>query len=96
MPKIFEYNGYSFYFWSNEFSNGKLGPIHVHVSKTLEHNAPKFWLMKDGSTKIDPMFDNKLSKRLISLFEEIITANREEIFEKWFDHFGSAEYKETL
>lgn len=34
MPRIFESNGYLIYFWSNEEQyNGKLEPLHVHISK---------------------------------------------------------------
>lgn len=93
MPKVFEYYGYLFYFWSNEYDGNKLEPIHIHVNKKYNKNAPKFWLMSDGTTKIDKKFINKFSKSKIKLFEEIITANREEIFNKWFEHFGQGEFK---
>lgn len=94
MPKVFEYDGYLFYFWSNEYKGNELEPIHIHVDKNYNQNAPKFWLMKDGSTKADPNSTNRLTQSKINLFEEIITANREEIFNKWFDHFGMGEFKE--
>ena len=94
MPKIFEYAGYLFYFWSNEYNDNKLEPIHVHVNKQYNKNAPKFWLMKDGTTKADPKTTSGLSNSQIKLFEEIITANREELFNKWFSHFGTGEFKE--
>ena len=95
MPSIFSFKGYLFYFWSNEYSGNKLEPIHVHVAKNYEKNAPKFWLMKDGTTKIDDGDVNRLTKSDIKLFEETITANRNEVFNKWFEHFGSGEFKEN-
>ena len=95
MPSIFTYKGYLFYFWSNEYLGNRLEPIHVHVSKNYDKNAPKFWLMKNGSTKIDNRDVDKLTASEIKLFEEVISANRNEVFNKWFEHFGSGEYKEN-
>ena len=96
MPRIFEFNGYMFYFWSNEYSGGKLEPIHVHVSQNYDKNATKFWLMKDGSTCLDKNSVNEFTSSQIKLFEDVITANREEIFNKWINHFGSGEFKEKI
>ncbi len=40
MPKIFEKNGYKFFFYSNEGNPRE--PLHVHIKKG-ENNA-KFWI----------------------------------------------------
>ena len=94
MPKCFEFNGYYFYFYSNEFSGKKLEPIHVHFSKDYSTNAPKIWLMSDGTAKIDENDENKVSKRLIKLFEYIVSKNKDIICSMWINHFGEIEFKE--
>lgn len=40
MPKVFEWNGYRFHFFSNEGDPRE--PAHIHVRKG--RNTAKFWL----------------------------------------------------
>jgi hypothetical protein len=41
MPKLFEWQGYKFFFFSNE--GNPLEPCHIHVRK--DGNLAKFWVV---------------------------------------------------
>ena len=43
MPKIFEWGGYRFFFFSNE--GDPLEPCHIHIRKGS--NVAKFWIVPD-------------------------------------------------
>lgn len=46
MPNLYDYLGYTIYFWSNE----NFEPIHVHVSKgSARGKSTKIWLTKNGN-----------------------------------------------
>ena len=45
MPKIFEWKGYKFFFFSNE--GDPLEPCHIHIRK--DKNVAKFWVLPEVS-----------------------------------------------
>lgn len=80
MPKVLEWHGYKFFFFSNEGT--PLEPCHIHVRKA-EQRA-KFW--------IDPLVSlagayNMTSGELIQLQHQI-EQNVELIRSKWNEHFS--------
>lgn len=45
MPNLFNYLGYTIFFWANE----NFEPIHVHICKgNPTANATKVWITKSG------------------------------------------------
>ena len=80
MPKVFEYDGFKYFFFSNEGS--PLEPIHIHVRKS--EKTAKFWLepeiLLDKSYK---MSSNDLRKIL-----DVIIQNQDLIREKWNAYFN--------
>ena len=45
MPNaLIQYMGYLIYFWGGDGSE----PVHVHVSKSKQKNATKFWVTSEG------------------------------------------------
>ena len=77
MPKIFEKDGFSFFFYMNEHV-----PVHVHVRK--QGKLAKFEIVNGGAV---PVF-GKLSKSDMAKAEEFATENSELIVKKWFETFG--------
>lgn len=80
MPKIFEWKGCRFHFFSNE--GDPLEPIHIHV-----HQGPyraKFW--------IEPMVslanNYGFTSRELNEFKSKIEENKALIKEKWHEHFA--------
>jgi hypothetical protein len=76
MPKIFEKEGYRFFFYGNEHS-----PIHVHV----RHGAG------EAVFAIDPEVDLReavaLNTRQLSRVKELINEHVEVIRQAWHEHF---------
>ncbi|HRX49634.1 MAG TPA: DUF4160 domain-containing protein [Spirochaetota bacterium] len=80
MPKVFEWNGYKFFFFSNE--GNPVEPCHIHVRKG--GNIAKFWI---GDIVILDSSWGMSSKELSSL-ESRIEEQRELIMEKWDEFFN--------
>ncbi len=80
MPIIFRYDGFTFFFYSNEGNPRE--PVHVHVRKA--GGDAKFWLFPEvvvaDSYGITPSTLRALSK--------IIEQNRHRINECWHEYFG--------
>ncbi len=76
-PSIFREKGYRFYFLSNEEDR-----IHVHV--TCESGEAKFWL--------EPIISlatyYKLNSKRLAEIQGIIEEHKDEIVQKWQNHFG--------
>ena len=72
MPKIFEAEGFSFFFYMNEHE-----PVHVHVRK--QGKIAKFEILNGYA---------KLSKADMAKASELATENSELIIKKWFEIFG--------
>lgn len=79
MPKIFEWRGYRFHFFSNEGTPRE--PVHVHVRKGRDD--AKFWLWPE--VRVD--FNRGFSSRVLSELTRVIKARRDEIESVWNDFF---------
>ena len=79
MPKVFEWRGYRFHFFSNE--GCPLEPIHIHVRKGP--NRAKFWIEPVLSLASNYGFTSKE----LGEFQNKIEENRELIKEVWHEHF---------
>ena len=85
MPKIFEYFGFIFLFYSNEHE-----PIHVHVMKDgheaifeiILENGELVEIHKRNSNKIPP-----LSEKDISTAEAFVKKYYKNIVDKWINFF---------
>ncbi|MDE2404431.1 MAG: DUF4160 domain-containing protein [Sphingomonadales bacterium] len=80
MPKIFEWNGYRFHFFSNEGDPRE--PPHVHV--TLGRDSAKFWLRP----RVVVALNRGFSPRVLSELIPVIVSHREQIESAWHDHFA--------
>ncbi len=80
MPKIFEWNGYRFFFFSNE--GLPLERCHIHVRK--DENRAKFWVDPEvvlaDSWGINPADLNKLESK--------VEENSDLIRRKWDEYFN--------
>jgi hypothetical protein len=77
MPKIFEKDGYRFFFYSNEHL-----PIHVHVRRGGG----------EAVFEVDPMVELRESQGLkvqeLAKAESLAIEHRELIIEKWHEHLN--------
>ena len=80
MPKVFEWNGYRFHFFSNE--GDPLEPMHIHVTKAGAD--AKFWLSPEVSVAYSKGFAPRVLSQLIGVIEQ----RREEIESAWHDFFS--------
>ncbi len=80
MPKVFEWNGYRFHFYSNE--GDPLEPPHIHVRKGRD-NA-KFWLRPEVVVASSKGFAPRVLSQLIGVIE----SRRDEIESAWHDFFS--------
>ena len=84
MPKIFEYFGFIFFFYSNEHE-----PIHVHVIKADQESV--FELIMDNGllTEIRQRSSGKesLSEKDTKTAEDFIRKYHKNIIEKWVNFF---------
>ncbi len=85
MPKIFEYFGFVFFFYSNEHE-----PIHVHVIHgdrqliyeiTLENGEFKSLCRRNAKGYLP------LSQRDVKITDEFIKVYALDIVQKWIDYF---------
>jgi hypothetical protein len=81
MPKVFEWNGYKFFFFSNE--GYPIEPLHVHVRKG--ENIAKFWI----DPEITLASSYGFTPKELSTLELLIVERREEIRRKWNEYFNS-------
>jgi hypothetical protein len=80
MPTIFLYDGYRFFFYSNEGDPRE--PLHVHVMKG--GCEAKFWLRPEVALARSRGFDG----RTLAGLERMVVARRELIERAWREHFG--------
>lgn len=80
MPKIFEWNGYRFHFFSNE--GNPLEPVHIHVRKGRDD--AKFWLSPDVSLA----YNRGLSRQELAQLMRVIEDRRDEIERAWNEFFS--------
>jgi hypothetical protein len=85
MPKIYEYLGILFYFYSNEHE-----PVHVH-GKYNEFESTAEFLIINGSIeeiRIKPVKGRKpLTGNKLNDFKEFISLYGERIVDKWVNYF---------
>ena len=77
MPTVLRWNGYRFYFFSNEGNE----PPHIHVDK--DSGTAKFWLA-DGTLARSIGFDTKELRTLSAKVME----ERDGLLEAWNGYFG--------
>jgi hypothetical protein len=77
MPRIFEKNGYRFFFYSNEHR-----PIHVHV-RYGDGEA-----VFDVEEAIELVESQNLKAGELSKARQLAEENRVLILEKWHEHLG--------
>jgi len=80
MPKLFEWSGYKFFFFSNE--GNPLEPCHVHIRKG--DATAKFWLVPEIRLAKAYSMSSQELKRL----EGVVLQNSEMLKEKWNEYFG--------
>ena len=80
MPTNFRYDGFRFFFYSNEGDPRE--PMHVHVIKG--GGEAKFWLTSEVSVANSAGFDARTLRNLAAVIEE----NRAVIERAWHDYFG--------
>ncbi|WP_188053067.1 DUF4160 domain-containing protein [Sphingosinithalassobacter sp. CS137] len=80
MPRVFEHQGWRFFFYSNEGDPRE--PAHVHVLK--EGREAKFWLYPE----VAPAYNHGLSARELRLVSQVVLERRRDIEEAWHAHFG--------
>ena len=81
MPVVFFFQGFKFFFFSNE--GDPLEPVHIHVRK--ERNLAKFWLEPDVQLAESYGFSAVELNRI----RKIIDNRRAEIEAVWNEHFNS-------
>ena len=79
MPKIFEWKGYRFFFFSNE--GDPLENIHVHVRKG--ENIAKLWVMPE----VYLASSWGMSPQELNMFENVVIAHKDQIMENWNEYF---------
>jgi hypothetical protein len=77
MPRIFEKDGYRFFFYSNEH-----GPIHVHVRYG---NGEAVFEVEGGVVLRE---SQGLKVRELAKAETLAEEHREVIIRKWHEHLG--------
>ena len=79
MPTVLRWNGYRFYFFSNEGHE----PPHIHVDRG--ENTVKYWL--------DPVELARrigFADRELTVIERKVREERENFIEAWNERFGSS------
>lgn len=79
MPKVFEWNGYRF-FYSNE--GNPLEPVHIHVRQ--ETRVAKVWIEPDVA--LASLWG--MAAEELSAIEAVVRENESRIKEKWDEYFG--------
>ena len=85
MPKIFEYLGIIFFFYSNEHE-----PIHVHASYGALENKAEFYIIdgKISEIRIKLVQGKKpLTGSQLKDFEDFLASYGDKIVQKWVDYF---------
>jgi hypothetical protein len=80
MPVILRYQGFKFFFYSNE--GNPLEPAHIHI-RSADGEA-KFWLVPDVQLARNDGFDARTLKSLAS----VVAENKDLLERAWNDYFG--------
>lgn len=79
MPKVFDWNGFRFHFYSNEGDPRE--PVHIHVRRGRD--TAKFWLQPE----VVVAESHGLPPRVLSGLTRVIEMRRSEIEDAWHDFF---------
>lgn len=79
MPKVFDENGYKFFFFSNE--GIPIEPCHIHVRKNS--SLAKFWIKETAMLASSYGF----SAEELNYIESVINKNLNRIKEAWNEFF---------
>ncbi|HEU0220602.1 MAG TPA: DUF4160 domain-containing protein [Paracoccaceae bacterium] len=80
MPTVFLYDGFRFFFYSNEGNPRE--PVHVHVRKGGAE--AKFWVVPGVRLAVSHGFD----ARTLGLLTRVVEAQKDVIAGAWHEHFG--------
>lgn len=88
MPHALDsYLGYIIYFWISDGDE----PIHVHVSRSQQANATKFWLTAES---VELAVDNgSVEQKDMKKILRYLKKNRADIIARWLARFGKGELK---
>ena len=81
MPKVFEWNGYKFFFFSNEGTPSE--PLHVHVRKG--EKVAKFWI----EPLVSVAYNFEMTSKELKELQAVVEQNVAMIRSKWNDYFGN-------
>ncbi len=81
MPVVFIFQGYRFFFYSNEGDPRE--PVHIHIRR--DRNVAKFWLAPEVQLADSYGF----SAVELNKIRKIIDNRRTEIEDAWNEHFNS-------
>ena len=79
MPVVLRFDGYRFYFFSNEGRPRE--PMHVHVRKA--ERVAKFWL----EPEVRPAGSYRMKSAELFRLKRVIDENKELIRRAWHEHF---------
>lgn len=77
MPTVLRWNGFRFYFFSNEGYE----PPHIHIDRA--GNTIKFWLNPFGLAR-----NIGFSERDVALFRQKVAEEQAHFLEAWHGYFG--------
>ena len=79
MPTVFYFNGYRFFFFSNENDE----PVHIHIEKA--EASAKYWL-----EPIDEVYSYGFTSRQRKEIQSIIELRINELKKAWHEHFKNS------
>ncbi len=77
MPKILEFKGYKFFFYSSDVDE----PCHIHVKRG--DGDGKIWLEPDLKEEYLEDFKSQEKREIMKIVEE----NKNYLIEKWYEYF---------
>jgi hypothetical protein len=80
MPKLLEYKGWKFFFYSRE--GMPLEPPHVHARK--DRSEAKLWL----TPIVRVASDRRVDPRTLKMLVMVVNQHRDEFEESWNDFFS--------
>lgn len=84
MPGLYRIQGFLVYFWANESGE----PVHVHVARGRQSpSAAKFWIMQDGSVRLEKGGANMTAKELQGI-TDFLQSVSPDIVLAWQEMFG--------
>ena len=82
MPKVFEWRGFRFFFYSNEGDPRE--PVHIHVMK--DGNVIKVWLDPSVAIESSHGFNSREQRQIV----EKVELEADVIRAAWKEHFGES------